>query len=178
MKRRKRKPAVKKRETTPTTWPERIFVTSCVLALAGLCMLFENDVVLPRCERSAMPGIVSNSQLSGKLAHTYRTFLIDVGDHEEHVLAKCTRNSCSGPYKILRQERIGTAAHAEFCGPFLTLLSLDQRLVYAKPPPAQADLDGSSNARRISGLVCFLYLAAVALYFTIRCMTKRPAPQP
>jgi hypothetical protein len=174
MKRRKPKRVAKKREQR-TTWPQRIIFISCIFAMVGVSGLFQSDVALPRCALGAVPGVVSNTQLNGELVHSGKKFLIDVGDRQEHILAKCANQSCSGLYKLLKRENIGTAAHAEFCGPFLTLLLLNHQLVYTHPPPTQADINGDANVRWNIGLFSFIYLIAVALYLTRLFVKKRRA---
>lgn len=126
----------------------------------------------------AISGVVSNSQLNGRLVHSGTKFFIDIGDREEHVLAKCVKQSCSGPYEILAHETIGVAVHAEFCGPFLTGVALNQKTVFAQQPPTQADIDRDAQVRWEMGMVCLIYLAVVALYFTRRFVKWRRATAP
>ncbi len=68
--------------------------------------------------------------------------------------------------------------HAEFCGPFLTGVALNQKTVFAQQPPTQADIDRDAQVRWEMGMVCLIYLAVVALYFTRRFVKWRRATAP
>lgn len=138
-----------------------ILFVCCVLAFAAVPGLFESRQLLPHCVAGAVPGVVSNSQINGTLVKQGRQYLIDGADNQEHFLVKCNRSHCSGPSDILSHQTPGKPAHVEFCGPYLTLISVADVLVYKAQPPTQEAMDRGFEGQRSFGLYALLFLECV-----------------
>lgn len=138
-----------------------ILFVCCVLAFAAIPGLFESRPLLPQCFCGAVPGVVSNSQINGTLVKHGRDYLIDGADNQEHFLVRCHRSHCSGPADILSHQTPGNPAHVEFCGPYLTLISVADVLVYTAQPPMQDAMDRNFEVQRSFGLYALLFLECV-----------------
>jgi hypothetical protein len=117
--------------------------------------------LLPQCFSGATPGVVSNSPINGTLVKHGRDYLIDGADNQEHFLVKCHRSHCSGPADILSHQTPGNQAHVEFCGPYLTLISVADVPVHIDQPPTQEAMDRDFEGRRSFGLYALLFLECV-----------------
>lgn len=138
-----------------------ILFVCCVLAFAAVPGLFKSRPVLPQCVAGAVPGIVSNSQINGTLVKNGRDYLIDGADNQKHFLVECRRSRCSGPADILSHQTPVQSAHVEFCGPFLTLISVSNVPVYTARPPTQEAMDREFYSQRSFGLYALLFLECV-----------------
>lgn len=144
-----------------------------MVGIAFACAVFAiwylplNDterVVLSQCVPGNVPGVVSNSQVDGTVVRNrQRQYLIHGEGGRERVLAECVGFQCTALYEILQNQSRGKSAHAEFCGPYLTLISFDNAPVYTAQPPVQSKIDADARSAQVKRLVSLLILAAVGL---------------
>lgn len=139
----------------------KILFVCCFFAFAAVPGLFRSRPLLPLCVAGAVHGVASNSQISGTLVKDGRDYLIDGADNQKHVLVKCSRSGCSGPSRILSHQTPGRPAHVEFCGRFLTLVSVGGVPVFTAQPPTQEAMDREFESMRSIGFYSLLFLECV-----------------
>lgn len=139
----------------------QLIVSFSMLAAMGLSLFFSRSVPLPSCATSSFPGVVADTRIDGPLVHTRKEYLIRDGFGEEHLLARCRRSRCTGPYAILEAQERGQPAHAEWCGPYLTLVALGGVPLYTAHPPTQDKIDQDAATARLVGRACFCFLLLV-----------------
>lgn len=171
--------ARKKRQPQPTSSLKeenfllliaRSALISCTLFACFLVAgLFKRPVVLPQCVASGSQNVLSDQHIYGELFRHGGQFLVRAFNGNVRSLAKCARNGCSGPYSMLEKERIGTLTHAEFCGPFLTSVSLNDVLIYTAQPPTQAELDAKAATLHKTGFFALLFVLTVLLAVILFC---------
>lgn len=138
-------------------------VICTIFACALVPGMFERPVILPQCVESGIPNVIFDQQANGELIRDGRKFLVRELSGKVRPLAKCAKNGCSGPYAMLEKERIGIPIHAEFCGQFLTSVSLNDAVVYTAHPPTQAYLDEKAAKAHKVGLFSLLFVLVVLL---------------
>jgi hypothetical protein len=66
-------------------------------------------------------------------------------------------------------------AHAEFCGTYLTLITIDNVPVHMASPPTQTALDLEARHARMFEWVCLLFVVTVALVTAWRSGKTSPS---
>ena len=149
-----------------------LFITT-VFALIAVAPMFEQPVVLPPCAPGSLPGIVSNLRMDGELVRDGREYVIRDVRGNERMLARRRSGNATGPYYLLKESRQGVVVHAEFCGPFLTLVSLDGVPVHTRVPPTQVKLDKRAASMRYLGRAAVVYLLVLVLGLICYLARKR-----
>lgn len=138
-------------------------------------LFFQRPIHVPPCSASEPGNVVSDSKIDGRLVFVTGAFAVRSADNKQQFIAYCRKGGCNGPYQILQQERSGRPVHAEFCGRFLTLVSLDGVPIYTALPPTQNALNEATSNGRIVGiflLFAFLALLLCSVFFLKRKKAK------
>ena len=143
-----------------------------VFACVFVSELFKDPVVLPPCVPSGMPDVVFSEKIDGKLRRNGREYVLRDAQGNDRTLAIVRRGNAPPLYYILKQYPEGAAAHAEFCGPFLTSVSLNGVPVHTAQPPTQAAIDQKAKALRSAGRYSLGFLVAVVLGLILFCAKK------
>lgn len=137
--------------------------------------LFMQRVVLPPCTFSEATGTVSSVQTYGKLMHGWGKYVVQDAHGNEVNVAECHRN-CPALYHRLKKEPPEAPAYTEFCGPYLTFLSVNQHPLYTARPPTQSRIDEMTVMAHWTGLFALLYLVVIiagSLMYTQKKSGKR-----
>ena len=163
-KKRTRKPAkAEKKQSLVVRGALGTLVFFTLLAIGSLPGLFERAVVLPACGPGTAPGVVADTTIDGRLVRKRREYVIRDALRNEHSLATQRGWYASRPYGVLENSRENLAVHAEFCGPFVTLITLDGVLVYTDQPPTQPEIDQQAAMARYIGCFGLVFLLTVLL---------------
>lgn len=171
-KKRKRRRVASKKTGILARWAGSGLFLCTVFACVLVSELFKDPVVLPPCMSSAIPDVVSSEKIDGKLIRKSREYVLRDAQGNERTLAIFRSGNARPLYYLLKQYPEGAAAHAEFCGPFLTLVSLNGVPVHTAQPPTQAAIDRQANALRIAGRYALGFLVALLLGLLLFCANR------
>lgn len=148
-----------------------VLIVFCFLIPILAALLFQRPIHVPLCSQTKLGNVVSDSMIDGRLVFVTGAFAVRGVDNKQRFIAYCHKGGCDGPYQILKQERTGRQVHAEFCGRFLTLVSLDGMPIYIAQPLTQRVLNETSSNGRLVGvvlLITFLVLLLCSAFFLKR----------
>jgi hypothetical protein len=164
MAKKKRKPRLVKPDK-PSGFIARLETSIAILIVLGALILspgvFKHADLLPACAPGNVPGVVADAYMVGTLARDGRDYVIRDATGAERTLATRRGSSKTGPYRLLQDSRKNVAVQAGFCGPYLTLVSLDGVPVHVRAPPTQDAIDREAAGARLAGLISIAFLATL-----------------
>jgi len=165
MAKKKRKRRLVKADKPPG-FVARLATSMAILIVLGALILspgvFKQADLLPACAPAGVPGVVANTYMDGTLVRDGRHYVIRDAAGAERTLATRYGSSKTGPYRLLQDSRKNVAVHAAFCGPYLTLVSLDGVPVHVSAPPTQDAIDREAAELRLAGVISIAFLATLA----------------